>query len=105
MIFVADLHAREDAVDALCRLLCELAAATAHEPGALAYSVRQHLDDPCRFQVSEHYRDRDAWERHMEAPYVRDALARFPQLLRDAPALARYEERAALPHAPIDAAI
>lgn len=97
MIFVADLHAREDAIDALRLLLAGLADATAREPGALAYSVRQRQDDPTRFQVSEHYRDRAAWEAHMETPYVREALARFPQLLQTAPALASYDEHAALP--------
>lgn len=97
MIFVADLHARADAVNALRQLLADLATATAHEPGVLAYSVRQHQDDPTRFQVSEHYRDRDAWERHMAASYVRDALDRFPQLLQAPPALAGYDERAAVP--------
>ena len=97
MIFVADLHAREDAIEAVRVLLAGLADATAREPGALAYSVRQRQDDPTRFQVSEHYRDRAAWEAHMAAPYVREALARFPQLLQAAPVLASYDEQAALP--------
>ncbi|MGO4702383.1 nitroreductase family protein [Dyella sp. 2RAB6] len=101
MIFVADLHAREGAEDALHQLLAALAAATADEPGALAYSVRQHLDEPARFQVSEHYRDRAAWEQHMAAPYLREALDRFPQLLQAPPSLASYAERATLPPAPL----
>lgn len=101
MIFVADLHAREGAEDALRQLLAELAAATASEPGALAYSVRQHLDEPTRFQVSEHYRDRAAWEQHMDAPYLREALDRFPQLLQAPPSLASYVERSALASAPL----
>lgn len=105
MIFVADLHARADAVDAVHQLLADLAAATANEPGALAYSVRQHQDDPTRFQVSEHYRDRAAWEAHMAAPYVREALERFPQLLQMPPTLASYHEHAALPQLTVADAI
>lgn len=97
MIFVADLHAHADAVDAVRLLLADLAAATAREPGAVAYSVRQRQDDPTRFQVSEHYRDRAAWEAHMAAPYVLDAMGRFSQLLQAPPALSSYDEQAALP--------
>jgi quinol monooxygenase YgiN len=97
MIFVADLHARADAVDDVRQLLAGLAATTAREPGVLAYSVRQRQDDPTRFQVSEHYRDRAAWETHMAAPYVRHALDRFERLLEAPPAVASYDERAALP--------
>jgi nitroreductase/quinol monooxygenase YgiN len=97
MIFVAELQARADAIDAVHDLLSQLAVHTAAEEGALVYSVRQHLDDPTRFQVSEQYRDRDAWERHMAAPYVQAALDRFPQLLQGPPALSGYAEKAALP--------
>ena len=97
MIFVADLQARADAIDAVHDLLSQLAVHTATEEGVLAYSVRQHLDDPSRFQVSEHYRDRDAWESHMAAPYVKVALDRLPLLLQAPLRLSSYAEKAALP--------
>ncbi|MFC4764118.1 nitroreductase family protein [Dyella koreensis] len=97
MIFVAELQAREDSIDTVHALLADLARTTAAEDGALAYSVRQHLDDPTRFQVSEHYRDHLAFEQHMASPPVQHALARFAELLRAPPAVARYEEKAALP--------
>lgn len=96
MIFVADLQAHPHTAQEVAGILADLARATAAESGALAYSVRRHDTDPARFQVCEQYRDRQAWERHMAAPYVQAALARFAGLLAVAPATASYTEIAAM---------
>jgi quinol monooxygenase YgiN len=96
MIFVADLHAHPHTAREVAGILADLARATAAEPGAVAYSVRRHEAEPFRFQVCEQYRDRQAWERHMAAPHVQAALARFAELLAAAPATAVYTEIAAM---------
>jgi len=96
VIFVAHLQALPHAVDELRQLLSHLASCTTDEPGALAYSVRQDQADPTRFQINEQYRDREAWERHMAAPYVQRALERFADLLQSPPQLATYAELATL---------
>lgn len=92
MIFVANLHAHPHTAAALREGLLHVAALTERESGAVAYSVRQHLDDPTRFQVSEHYRDREAWQTHMASPYVQALIARFDALLQAPPALDGYAE-------------
>jgi quinol monooxygenase YgiN len=85
MHFLATLLARPEAADPVRKLLAELAVRTRAEAGALAYEVLQDRDDPCRFQVVEHYRDEAAWADHMSAPYVQGALAAFESLLREPP--------------------
>ncbi|MER5352268.1 putative quinol monooxygenase [Kitasatospora sp. NPDC002551] len=80
---LAILRARPEHADALEAALREVASATRHEPGALAYTVGRQEGD--RFLVVERYTDQAARDAHFGSPYVADLLARFPRLLAEDP--------------------
>ncbi|MET9182091.1 antibiotic biosynthesis monooxygenase [Kitasatospora aureofaciens] len=80
---VAILQARLGQEDVLETALCEVAARTREEQGAVAYTVGRQNGG--RFLVAERYADREACDAHFAASYVADLLARFPELLDGEP--------------------
>jgi quinol monooxygenase YgiN len=59
-----------------------LATATAemvrrHEPDTILYLTYQHPTEAHTYAFVERYRDAAAWTAHLEAPYVRDAVAKL----------------------------
>ncbi|WP_369185550.1 putative quinol monooxygenase [Streptomyces sp. Y1] len=80
---VAILQAKPGQEDTLEEALCEVAARSREEPGAVAYTVGRRQGG--RFLVAERYADRAACDAHFAAPYVTGLLARFPELLDGEP--------------------
>lgn len=82
-VAMARLEAVPGRADEVEAALAEVAERTAQDPGAVAYSVVRH--DQVHFFVYEEYVDQAACDAHFAAPFVRDLLERFTELLVAAP--------------------
>ena len=87
---VARLKARPDQVDALHAVLFGLLAPTRAEPGCIRYEMLQNLEDPTDFTFTEEWTGKPALDAHFETEHIRNALARFPELLADELDVRRY---------------
>src|ERR1700753_322822 len=57
-------------------------AAIAREPGVLALNAVADRDNPARITVFEIYRDRAAYESHLQAPHFLDYKAAVEKMVR-----------------------
>ena len=87
---VARLKAQPDKVNALHAVLFGLLAPTRAEQGCIRYEMLQNLEDPTDFTFTEEWSGQPALDAHFETDHIRDALARFPDLLADELDVRRY---------------
>jgi len=87
MMLLVELHARRDCCEQLEMELARLAEVAASEAGVLVYAVNRVEQAPMHFVLYELYRSRADWETHLALPAVKQALARFPELLEVEPRL------------------
>lgn len=65
----AEFTAREGAEDEVSRLILEYARKVREEDGNLAFDVYTKAAHPRAFWIFEVYRDEDAFQVHLKAPY------------------------------------
>jgi len=87
---VARLKARPDKVAELCSLLFGLLAPTRDEPGCIRYEMLVNREDPKEFTFIEEWQNEPALEAHFRTAHIRQALARFPDLLAEELDVRRY---------------
>jgi quinol monooxygenase YgiN len=66
---LAEFTAREGVQDEVARLLLEYAEKVREEEGNLAFDVYTKAAAPRAFWIFEVYRDEDAFQTHLKAPY------------------------------------
>jgi quinol monooxygenase YgiN len=66
---LAEFTAREGAEADVARLLLEYARKVREEDGNLAFDVYTKASNPRAFWIFEVYRDEDAFQAHLKAPY------------------------------------
>ncbi|MFC9244369.1 putative quinol monooxygenase [Streptomyces sp. NPDC057136] len=66
---LAEFTAREGAEDEVARLILEYAQKVREEEGSLAFDVYTKASHPRAFWIFEVYRDEDAFQAHLKAPY------------------------------------
>ncbi|QFR02256.1 antibiotic biosynthesis monooxygenase [Streptomyces phaeolivaceus] len=66
---LAEFTAREGAQDEVTRLISEYAEKVRKEDGNLAFDVYTKASRPRAFWIFEVYRDEDAFQAHLKAPY------------------------------------
>ncbi|MFJ9180577.1 putative quinol monooxygenase [Streptomyces sp. NPDC102360] len=66
---LAEFTAREGARDDVARLIVEYAGKVREEAGNLAFDVHTKAANPRAFWIFEVYRDEDAFQAHLNAPY------------------------------------
>ncbi|MDX3694650.1 antibiotic biosynthesis monooxygenase [Streptomyces europaeiscabiei] len=66
---LAEFTAREGAEDEVTRLILEYAEKVREEDGNLAFDVYTKASHPRAFWIFEVYRDEDAFQAHLKAPY------------------------------------
>ncbi|MFI0537768.1 putative quinol monooxygenase [Streptomyces sp. WSLK1-3] len=66
---LAEFTAREGARDEVARLLREYALKVRAEEGNLTFDVYTKASHPRAFWIFEVYRDEDAFQTHLKAPY------------------------------------
>ncbi|WP_295008491.1 putative quinol monooxygenase [uncultured Dechloromonas sp.] len=87
MMLLVELQARPECCEELMALLEALTEIAATEAGVLVYAVNRSQDTPTHFVLYELYRSRAEWEAHLQLTGVKQALARFPELLTEEPKL------------------
>ncbi|MGW6909094.1 MULTISPECIES: putative quinol monooxygenase [unclassified Streptomyces] len=65
----AEFTAREGAQDEVARLILEYAKKVREEEGNIAFDVYTRSATPRGFWIFEVYRDEDAFQAHLKAPY------------------------------------
>ncbi|MGW2518313.1 putative quinol monooxygenase [Streptomyces sp. NPDC001617] len=66
---LAEFTAREGAEDEVARLILDYAKKVREEEGNLVFDVLTKEADPRAFWIYEVYRDEDAFQAHLKAPY------------------------------------
>ncbi|MFF9817754.1 putative quinol monooxygenase [Streptomyces sp. NPDC014006] len=66
---LAEFTAREGAEDEVARLILEYARKVREEDGNLAFDVYTKASSPRSYWIFETYRDEDAFQAHLTAPY------------------------------------
>ncbi|MER6157949.1 putative quinol monooxygenase [Streptomyces sp. NPDC001868] len=66
---LAEFTAREGAEDEVTRLIVDYAKEVREEEGNLAFDVYTKASHPRAFWIFEVYRDEDAFQAHLKAPY------------------------------------
>lgn len=81
MRVVAHLRAQEGKGAELGEALEGLIDPTRAEPGNISYELLASLDDDRDYTFVEEYQDGDAFDAHMETPYIAAAMAALPELV------------------------
>ncbi|MCK8435482.1 antibiotic biosynthesis monooxygenase [Streptomyces sp. D2-8] len=66
---LAEFTAREGAEDEVARMILEYAEKVRQEEGNLAFDVYTKESSPRAYWIFEAYRDEDAFQVHLKAPY------------------------------------
>ncbi|WP_128380081.1 putative quinol monooxygenase [Streptomyces cavernae] len=66
---LAEFTAREGAEDEVARLIVDYARKVRDEDGNLAFDVYTKAASPRAYWIFEVYRDEDAFQEHLKAPY------------------------------------
>ncbi|MFE5756542.1 putative quinol monooxygenase [Streptomyces massasporeus] len=66
---LAEFTAREGAEDEVARMILEYAAKVRQEEGNLTFEVYTKAANPRAYWIFEAYRDEDAFQAHLKAPY------------------------------------
>lgn len=66
---LAEFTAREGAEDEVTRLILEYAEKVREEEGNLVFDVHTKASHPRAYWIFEVYRDEDAFQAHLKAPY------------------------------------
>jgi quinol monooxygenase YgiN len=78
---VAFFTVKEGQRDAFIKLMREVTEESRKEPGAIDYRSYQTQDSPLQFVNFEVFKDRAAFEAHLNTPHVKKALEAFKQIL------------------------
>ncbi|MFC8145737.1 putative quinol monooxygenase [Streptomyces paradoxus] len=90
---LAEFTAREGAEDEVARMILEYAEKVRQEEGNLTFEVYTKAANPRAYWIFEAYRDEDAFQAHLKAPYggpFNTALA--PLIEEDASVLTFLDE-------------
>lgn len=85
IVLVARLKVKPDAVEEAKNLALGLVADSRTEEGCLNYDVHQGIEDQTVFVWHETWRDRAAFDEHLEKPYFKDFFARASKLAAEEP--------------------
>jgi quinol monooxygenase YgiN len=79
---IAHLVARADRIDDTKAFLLSLIERTRAEIGCVDYHLHQSQEDPAKFAFYENWTSQAALDEHMEAPYLKELIARKGELFK-----------------------
>jgi quinol monooxygenase YgiN len=85
IVLIARLKVREAAIDEARQLALGIVADSRTEDGCLNYDVHQSIDDPTVFFWHETWKDRAAFDEHLEKPYFKDFFAKGSAIAAEPP--------------------
>lgn len=68
---VAKITAKSGSEDLLRQLLIQLIAPTLKEDGCLNYNLHRSVEDKTLFLFYENWKNRAAWEKHIDSEHIR----------------------------------
>lgn len=77
---VAHLVARPAKIEETRKFLLSLIEPTRAEPGCIDYDLHQDDDRPTEFTFYENWKDRAAWDAHMQTPNLHEFARRADEL-------------------------
>lgn len=92
LVVVARLKAKPGKESELEAELKALIPQTHREPGCLLYRLHRAVEDPARFVFYEHWASEEAFNAHMQTPYLQALLPRIPDLTAEPPDITTYEQ-------------
>lgn len=90
MRIVARVSAKPDQVDAVREILLRLIQPSRDEPGCINYLLLQNEVDATDFTFVELWRDRAAFDAHLETPHFKAAAAGLLGRITAPPDIRRY---------------
>ncbi len=87
---IARLVAKPGKEDALRSVLKGLIAPTRKESGCITYEMLQNKENSREFTFVEEWKDEAALEAHFATDHIKNALAKFPELLAEDLDLRKY---------------
>ncbi len=87
---IARLVARPGKEDALRSLLMGLVAPTRKESGCITYELLHNKENSREFTFVEEWKDEAVLEAHFATDHIKNALAKFPELLAEDLDVRRY---------------
>ena len=91
MLVIAQYQVQPGHGDEVARVLARHAAASAAEPGCLAFDVARSIEDRDHFVLREEYTDEQAFQSHRESAHFRDNIQQIVLPLLKERAFQRYE--------------
>lgn len=82
---IAHLVAKSDKIDETKAFLVSLIDKSRSEPACINYDLHQDNDNPAEFTFYENWTSREAWDRHMEMPYLVEFAKRKDELFAKEP--------------------
>ena len=73
-VVAAQYYTKEGKDDEVARILQTMIPISRAEPGCALYIVNRSLDDPRKFLLYEHYRDKAGYEAHMATPAFKENI-------------------------------
>lgn len=74
----------------LQQILLSLVEPTQSEPGCISYILHTHESDPHHFVFDEIWKDRKAFEEHLQKPYIQSLLGKIEHLIEEPPRIEVY---------------
>src|SRR5690349_11792021 len=85
IVLFARLKVKPEAVEEAKQLALNIVADSRTEAGCHNYDVHQSIDDPTVFFWHETWRDRAAFDEHLEMPYFKQFFARGGEIAAEEP--------------------
>jgi quinol monooxygenase YgiN len=80
---LAEFTVKPGAEDRVAEMVTELAGHVRQEPGNVTFAVYTKADDPRSYWIYEVYRDDDAFQAHLAAPYGGPFNAELTDLIEE----------------------
>ena len=83
LTIVARFRARASKQDEARELLLSLIKPTRAEAGCVDYYLHENPEDKAQFLFYENWESRQAWDEHMQTPYVKNLLDKAEELFAE----------------------
>ena len=89
-VVITSINVRPDDVDAFKKAIAEVTSESAKEAGVVSFYAMQHNDDPCRFAFFDVFENREAFERHLTTPHIREFSRRIGAMVTENPTIEHF---------------
>lgn len=91
VVLAATLKVKPEKRELFVKLATATLKPTRAEPGSISYSFYEESNVPNTFLYFEEWKSREALAKHLEKPYVKDLIDKFPEILEEDPNIKVYD--------------